>query len=346
MDRELRNNIANPLDRYLLRKNKPIVLVTRPISKVGLNILKTDCEIIINRKNAPLPYRELMNNVKGVDAILCFLNDKIDKQIIDVAGRSLKVISTFSTGYEHIDVSEALRREIRIGYTGDILTETTADLGFGLMLCVGRRLVEADKYLRKGKWKYGWNPDLMIGMDLHHKTLGVIGMGKIGRAICRRAVGFGMKILFTKRNYNQNDIGNDKMLDKLEYCNLQTLVSDSDYIVICCTLNKDSYHLIDYEKIKLMKNNACLVNISRGKIVKEKDLIRGLKENLIAGAGLDVFEDEPIQSNNPLLKMHNVVLLPHIGSASFDTRNKMAEIAALNIVHVLKGQEDKALLLK
>jgi glyoxylate reductase len=136
------------------------------------------------------------------------------------------------------------------------------------------------------------------------------------------------------------------MLGKLEYCNLQTLVSDSDYIVICCTLNKDSYHLIDYEKIKLMKNNACLVNISRGKIVKEKDLIRGLKENLIAGAGLDVFEDEPIQSNNPLLKMHNVVLLPHIGSASFDTRNKMAEVAALNIVHVLKGQEDKALLLK
>jgi len=330
----------------LLKKNKPIVLVTRPIPEVGLNILKNQCDIIINQKKAPLPYPELMNKVKGVDAILCFLNDKIDKQIMDIAGPSLKVISTFSTGHEHIDVSEAHRRGIKIGYTGDILTETTADLGLGLLLCLGRRLVEADNYLRKGKWKYGWNPDLMIGRDLHHKTLGVIGLGKIGRAICRRAVGFGMEILFTKRNFDQNDFRNEKIFNKLEYCNLQRLVSESDYIVICCTLTKDSYHLIDYDKIKMMKNTAYLVNISRGKIIKERDLTRGLKEKLIAGAGLDVFEDEPIRSNNPLLKMHNVVLLPHIGSASLDTRNKMSEIAASNIIHVLKGREDKALLLR
>ncbi len=175
---------------------------------------------------------------------------------MDAAGPSLKVISTFSTGYEHIDVSEAKRRGIRVGYTGDILTETTADLAIGLMLCLGRRLVEADKYLRKGKWKYGWNPDLMIGRDLHHKTLGVIGLGKIGSAICRRAIGFGMKILFTKRNFDPNDFRKNKLFDKLEYCNLQRLVSESDYIVISCTLNKDSYHLIDYEKIKMMKKNT------------------------------------------------------------------------------------------
>jgi glyoxylate reductase len=330
----------------LLKKSKPIVLVTRPIPEVGLNILKTHCDIIINQKNAPLLYRELLDKVNGVDAILCFLNDNIDKRIIEISGPSLKVISTFSTGYEHIDISEANRRGIKIGYTGDILTETTADLGFGLMLSISRRLVEADKYLRKGKWKYGWNPDLMIGRDLHHKTLGVIGLGKIGRAICRRAIGFGMTVLFTKRNFNQNDFGDDKLLDKLEYRDLQGLIADSDYIVICCTLNKDSYHLIDYEKIKLMKNTAYLVNISRGKIIKEDDLIRGLNEKLIAGAGLDVFEDEPIRRNNPLLKMNNVVLLPHIGSASFDTRNKMSEIAASNIIHVLKGRQDKALLLR
>ena len=330
----------------MLKKNKPIVLVTRPIPEAGLNILKPHCDLIINQKMAPLRYRELLSKVKGADAILCFLNDKIDKQIMDAAGPSLKVISTFSTGYEHIDVSEAKRRDISIGYTGDILTETTADLAIGLMLCLGRRLVEADKYLRKGKWKYGWNPGLMIGRDLHHKTLGVIGLGKIGSAICSRANGFGMKILFTKRNFAPNDIKKNKLFDKLEYCNLQRLVSESDYIVISCTLNKDSYHLIDYEKLKMMKKNAYLINISRGKIIKERDLIRGLKERLIAGAGLDVFEDEPIRSNNPLIKMQNVVLLPHIGSASVDTRNKMSEIAASNIIDVLKGRQDKALLLR
>ena len=329
----------------MLKKIKPIVLVTRPIPEAGLNILETHCDLIINQRKAPLRYPELMNKVKGVNAILCFLNDKIDKQIMDAAGPSLKVISTFSTGYEHIDVSEAKRRGINVGYTGDILTETTADLAIGLMLSLGRRLVEADKYLRKGKWKYGWNPDLMIGSDLHHKTLGVIGLGKIGSAISRRAIGFGMKILFTKRNFVLNDFRKNKAFDKLEYCNLQRLVKDSDYIVISCTLNKESYHLIDYEKIKMMKKNTYIINISRGKIIKEPDLIRGLKERLIAGAGLDVFEDEPIRSNNPLIKMQNVVLLPHIGSASIDTRNKMSEIAASNIIHVLKGRQDKAVLL-
>ncbi len=329
----------------MLKKIKPIVLVTRPIPEAGLSILKTHCDLIINQRMAPLQYPELLNKVKGVNAILCFLNDKIDKQVMDVAGPSLKVISTFSTGYEHIDVSEAKTRGIKVGYTGDILTETTADLAIGLMLCLGRRLVEADKYLRKGKWKYGWNPDLMLGRDLHHKTLGVIGLGKIGSAICRRAAGFGMKILFTKRDFDPTDFRNNKSLDKLEYCNLERLVSESDFIVISCTLNKDSYHLIDYEKIKMMKTNTFIINISRGKIIKERDLIRGLKERLIAGAGLDVFEDEPIRSNNPLIKMKNVVLLPHIGSASIDTRNKMSEIAASNIIHVLKDRQDKAILL-
>ena len=225
----------------MLEKNKPIVLVTRPIPETGLNILEDHCDLIINQRRAPLRYQELLTKVKGVNAILCFLNDKIDQQIMDAAGPSLKVISTFSTGYEHIDVSEAERRGIKVGYTGEILTETTADLAIGLMLCLGRRLVEADKYLRKGKWKYGWNPDLMIGRDLHQKTLGVIGLGKIGSAICRRAIGFGMKILFTKRNFDPDDFKENISIDKLEYCNLQRLISESDYIVISCTLNKDSY---------------------------------------------------------------------------------------------------------
>lgn len=327
-------------------KIKPVVLVTRPIADAGLNILEPNYDIIMNQRLAPLQYPELLNRVQGVDAILCFLNDKIDERVMDAAGPSLKVVSTFSTGYEHIDIAAAKRRGIKIGYTGNILTETTADLAIGLMLCLGRRMIEADNYLRNGKWKYGWNPDLMIGRDLHQKTLGVIGLGKIGSAICRRAVGFGMKILFTKRNSDPNDFRNNELFDKLEYCNLQRILSESDYVVISCTLNKDSYHLINYENMKKMKKNAYLINISRGKIIKELDLIRSLKEGLIAGAGLDVFEDEPIHSDNPLIKMQNVVLLPHIGSASIDTRNKMSEIAASNIFHVLNGHQDKALLIE
>jgi glyoxylate reductase len=267
---------------------------------------------------------------------------------MDNAGPNLKIISTFSTGYEHIDIREAKKRNIKVGYTGSILTETTADLAFGLMLCIGRRLVESDKFVRSGKWKYGWSPDLMVGTDIHGKTLGIIGMGKIGTAIATRAQGFGMKILYTNRSPITKSKTKNLSLDfdNIKYRDLEDLARNSDYIVICCSLNKESYHLINKNFISQMKKSAFLINIARGKIINQKDLITALRKKVIAGAALDVYEDEPIEKRNELLRMENVVLLPHIGSASQDTRNKMSELAALNIVHVLQGQNEKALLIE
>jgi glyoxylate reductase len=298
----------------------------------------------MNNEDRPFNRNELIEKAKNVDAILCVLQDKIDKEVIDIAGPKLKVISTYSTGYEHIDIETAKKRGIKICYTGDILTETTADLTFGLILCIGRRIIEADKFVREKKWRNGWDPQLMLGADIHNKTLGLIGMGKIGQAVAKRALGFDMEILYHKRN--KEITGIDKHLkNKVEYSELSKLLAISDYIVITCSLNKDSYHLIDINKLKSMKKSSFLINTSRGKIIKEDDLVFALEKKYIAGAALDVFEKEPITSNNPLIKMNNVILLPHIGSSSYDTRRRMSEIAATNIINVLEGHEKMALLL-
>lgn len=197
--------------------------------------------------------------------------------------------------------------------------------------------------MRERKWKNGWDPQLMLGTDIHNKIVGLIGMGKIGQAVAKRALGFNMKILYHKRNKNITCMDN-YLKNKVEYCELNELIANSDYIVITCSLNKDSYHLIDIKKLKSMKKTSFLINTSRGKIIKEKELVFALKNKYLAGAALDVFEKEPITSNNPLIKMDNVILLPHIASSSHDTRRKMSEIAATNIINVLEGNEKMALL--
>jgi len=324
---------------------KPIVLITRPIPESGLKILGSKYTIIMNKSQRPMSRSQLKIKIKNVNGILCFLNDTIDKEIMDIAGENLKIISTFSTGYEHIDVKEASTRGIKVGYTGSILTETTADLAFGLLIAVGRKIVESDKFVRDNNWKYGWSPSLMVGSDIHHKTMGIIGMGKIGKAIATRAFGFKMKVLYSNRtapsvtytSYDKKKVSNERPL----YVSLNKLVSDSDYIVVCCSLNKDSYHLINYEMLKRMKKSSYIINIARGKIINQLDLIRALKQKLIAGAALDVYEDEPLEKNSPLKKMQNVVILPHIGSASIETRNKMSEIAVNNLKAVLEGKNLK-----
>jgi glyoxylate reductase len=328
--------------------SKPTILITRPISDSGLNLIRHNYKLILNTTGRPLDRIALKRKVRNVDAILCFLNDKIDKEIMDLAGPNLKIISTFSTGYEHIDILEAKKRDIKVGYTGSILTETTADLGFGLLLSIGRRIIEGDKLVRNGKWKYGWSPDLMIGTDIHGKTIGIIGMGKIGSAIAKRALGFDMNILYTSRGSIPNLLDNKKipLSETMKYVDLNRIAKESDYVVVCCSLNKDSYHLINRRFIYQMKKSAFLINIARGKIINQKDLISALTEKRIAGAALDVYEDEPIQNNDPLIKMKNVVLLPHIGSATVDTRNRMAEIAASNIINVLEGKYRKAVLVE
>lgn len=316
-------------------KKKYEVLITRNIPKNGLKILNKKCNILLNNKDKPLSRSKLLKLVKGKDAILCFLNDQIDNEVMDSAGPNLKIISTFSTGYEHIDIDEARKRGIKIGYTGNVLTETTAELTFALLLSISRRIVEADRFVRKGKWKYGWAPDLMLGEDLYKKTIGIIGLGKIGKAVAKRASCFNMKVLYNNRKSIQN-LDNKDLMKNMHFSELDNLLQQSDFVIITCSLNKDSYHLINYNNIKKMKSTSYLINTSRGKIIEEKGLITALKKKIIAGAALDVFENEPIEKNNELLKMDNVILLPHIASASNTTRQNMAQISAKNILNILE----------
>ena len=310
------------------------VYVTRRILEPALPMLSKECKVTLNKKPRPPSKKEILKNVAGNDGILCMLSDRIDAQVMDAAGSKLKVISSYSTGFEHIDVKEATARGIYVTYTADILAEATADLTFALILACARRIVDADRYVRENRWKVGWSPDLMLGYNVHGATIGIVGLGRIGAAVARRAKGFDMKILYHSRSRKtqESEIG-------ARYVELDELLAKSDFVSIHTTLNKQSRHLIDSSKIRLMKKTAFLVNTARGQIVNEYDLVRALKAGQIAGAALDVFEKEPLPRTSPLLKMKNVVLLPHIGSATYGTRSKMAKVAAKNLLDVLAGKE-------
>jgi glyoxylate reductase len=286
-------------------------------------------EVIEWDKINPPPKEWIIENIKEADGLLCTLTNKIDKDIIE-AGKRLKVISTYSVGFDHIDVKYAKSKGVKVGYTPEVLTETTADLIFALMLAVARRIVEGDRLIREGKWNIPWQPDFLLGYDVYGKTLGIIGMGRIGKAVLRRARGFNMRVIYNSRT-KKEDVD-------AEFVTLDYLLSDSDFVVITVDLNESTYHLIDEEKLKKMKRTAFLINASRGEVVDEKALIKALKEGWIAGAALDVFEEEPLPKNSPLLNFNNVVLTPHIGSATFETRYKMAEIAIENLIRGLEGR--------
>lgn len=311
------------------------VYVTRKILEPALSMLSRDCKITLNKKPGPPSRAEVLKNVAGKHGILCMLSDRMDAHVMDAAGPNLQIISSYSTGFEHIDVKEATERGIYVTYTADILAEATADLAFALILACARGIVNADRYVRENRWKFGWSPDLMLGYNVHRATLGIIGLGRIGAAMARRAAGFDMKILYHNRTRNQqleSELG-------ANFANIDELLSQSDFVSIHASLNGASRHLIDRSKLKLMKKTAFLVNTARGQVVNELDLARALKAGQIAGAALDVFEKEPLPRSSPLLKIKNVVLLPHIGSATYQTRSRMAEVAARNLLDVLAGKE-------
>lgn len=311
------------------------IYVTRKIDETGLNLLKKKYSVISNNSYRSPSKQDLIKGVKGVDAILCTLSEKIDSEIMDKAGNNLKVISTYSTGFEHIDIEEASRRGICVTNTGNILAEATADLTFALILGVGRRIVEGHKYVVTNKWKYGWMPNLFVGKNIFDSTLGILGLGNIGFAVAKRARAFKMNIIYNNRhrlNHNLEKKLGVKFVDKLK------LLQNSDFLSIHVNLHKENYHLISTNELKMMKKTAFLINTSRGSVIDEKALNIALDKNWIAGAGLDVFEIEPIKKNNPLLKRNNVIILPHIGSASKETRAKMSQVAGLNIVRILEGK--------
>jgi len=312
------------------------VYITRDVVGPAIPMISSECDIILNTKSRPPTRVELLKDVRGVNAIFCMLSDRIDAEVMDAAGSGLKVISSYSTGVDHIDVQEATRRGIFVTFTGNILTEATADLAFALILACARLINQGDYIVKHKLWKgRGWDPKLLLGTEVHGATLGILGLGRIGSAVARRGRGFGMKVI-----YNSSESRNLELEQSLgaEYVELEELISQCDFLSINCTLNSKSFHIINEINLKKMKSSAYIINTARGQIISERDLIKALKLGWIAGAGLDVFELEPPSPNNPLLKMKNVVLLPHIGSATVATRVRMSEVTAKDLLSVLNGK--------
>jgi glyoxylate reductase len=310
------------------------VYVTRRLPGPAFGSFAKNCKVSLHKKSLPPSRKELLKNVAGKDAILCMLSDRIDREVMDAAGRQLKIISSYSTGFEHIDVDEATKRGIYVTYTADILAEATADLTFALILACARNVVQGDRMVRQGKWKEGWAPDILLGQQVHGATLGIIGLGRIGLAVARRAKGFGMNVLYYGRSQKDQDIA--------RYVEFDELLAQSDFVSIHASMNSGSRHLINRESLRKMKRTAFLINTSRGAIVDERDLVAALRKGEIAGAGLDVFEKEPLARSSPLVGMKNVVLLPHIGSASRQTRHRMSEVAVNCVLDALSGKRPDA----
>jgi glyoxylate reductase len=312
------------------------VLVTRKIPDAGLKLLNKKCRVRLWEKDHPIPQPELIKRAKGVAGILCLLTDRIDKSVMDAAGPGLKVISTMAVGFDNIDVAEATGRKIFVGNTPGVLTEATADLTWALILSLARRIVEGDKMMRERKFT-GWSPTLLLGADFCGATIGIVGMGRIGKAVAKRAIGFGMKVTYFDAN---------RLPAKLEasitaqFVPLKKLIRESDFISLHCPLNMDTYHLIGKKELSMMKRSAYLINVARGPVVDEKALVAALRAKRIAGAAFDVYEHEP-KLTTGLANLENVVLAPHLGSASIQTRNKMAIMAAENLLAGLKGKKPK-----
>jgi glyoxylate reductase len=313
---------------------KPKVYVTRELSERGLKIIKENFDAEVWPEYAPPPKKVIIEKAKNVDALATLLSDKIDAEVFEAAP-NLKIVAQMAVGFDNIDVQEATKRSIYVTNTPEVLTETTADFAWALLMTVARRVVEADKYVRTGQWKVGWHPSMMLGRDVYGATIGIVGAGRIGYALAKRAKGFDMKILYydvIPRPEMEKELGAKPV-------NLDELLKESDFVSIHVSLMKETQHLINAEKLRLMKRTAYLINNARGPIVDEKALYRALKEGRIAGAGLDVFEQEPTPVDNPLLKLDNVVVAPHISSASQETRSRMAEIAAENLVAFFEGRK-------
>jgi len=307
------------------------VYLTRRIPEDGIKLLEERHEIEIYEGDAPPSKEEIIEKVRDKEGLLCLLTDPIDKDVFNAAPK-LRAISTYAVGYDNIDMEEATRRKIPVSNTPGVLTETTADLTWALIMAIARRIVEGDKMVREGKFK-GWGPMVLLGNDVYGKTLGIIGAGRIGQAVARRAKGFNMRIIYTSRE-RKSDFEREC---NAKFVGLDELLKESDYITLHVPLTEETYHLIGEKELKMMKNSAYLINTARGKCIDEKALVEALKNKDIAGAALDVFENEPLLTPG-LAELDNVVLAPHAGSASIETRTKMAIIAAKNLIDSLDGK--------
>ncbi|WP_420768715.1 2-hydroxyacid dehydrogenase [Parageobacillus thermoglucosidasius] len=320
---------------------RPYVFITRKLPDHIVAPIKEIAEVAMwPYDDIQVPRDVLMNEAKKADALLTMVSDVVDEEILE-AGKSLKVVANMGVGFDNIDIPAATKHGIAVCNTPDVLTDTTADLTFALLLATARRVVEAAQWIKEGKWK-SWSPFLLAGADVHHKTIGIVGMGKIGQAVAKRAAGFDMNILYHNRSRNKEA---EQRLGAT-YCPFDELLEAADFVVCLTPLTKETRHMFNSETFRKMKRSAIFINASRGAVVDEQALYAALVNGEIAAAGLDVFEHEPIGASHPLLTLTNVVALPHIGSATKETRTKMMELCCRNIIAVLEGKRPETLVNK
>jgi glyoxylate reductase len=311
------------------------VFVTRALPPPGLDMLSEKYDVEVNPHDRVLTKEEILEGVVDADALLCLLTDSIDSDIID-AGKDLKIISNYAVGYNNIDFKYATQKGIIVTNTPGVLSETTADLAFSLLVSVARRIPEGDRFMRQGKFA-GWAPELMLGTDINGKTLGIIGLGRIGALVARRAKGFDMKVLYysaSRKPDLEKELG-------LQFAEVEEILKESDFVSLHVPLTEKTMGLIGKNEMEMLKSSAYLINTSRGEVVDEPSLIAALREGRIRGAALDVFWGEPTNVNSELYSLENVVLAPHMGSASYETRSKMADMAAQAIIDVTQGRTPK-----
>ncbi|MBB5324374.1 glyoxylate reductase [Anoxybacillus tepidamans] len=317
---------------------KPYIFITRKLPEEVIAPLTEIGQVTMwPHEDVPVAREVLLAEAKKADALLTMLSDCIDREVME-AGTNLKVVANMAVGFDNIDVPVATEYGVAVCNTPDVLNNTTADLTFALLLATARRLVEAAEYMKAGEWK-SWSPFLLAGTDVHHKTIGIVGLGKIGQAVAKRAKGFEMSILYHNRTRNEEA---ERQLGAV-YCTFPELLQASDFVVCLTPLTAETRHLFNRQAFQLMKRSAIFINASRGAVVDEEALYEALVNGEIAGAGLDVFAEEPVDPSHPLLSLKNVVALPHIGSASKETRVKMMERSCRNIIAVLKGETPEAL---
>lgn len=319
--------------------NKPVIYVTRKLPEERLEPYRENMEFRMwQESETPVPREVLLEEAKEADGLLCMLSEKIDRELLDAAPR-LQIVANLAVGYDNIDVEAARQKGITVTNTPDVLTETTADLAFALLMATARRVVEASEYIEADRWE-NWSPYLLAGSDIHHKTIGVVGMGRIGEAVARRARGFAMPVLYHNRSRKYQA----EAEIPATYADLETLLEEADYVVSVVPLTKETKQLFDESAFRRMKKSAIFINISRGAVVDEEALATALENGEIKAAGLDVFAEEPIRSDHPLLQLDNAVCLPHIGSASEETRSVMIDLCLDNISAVMEGEEPKTAL--
>jgi lactate dehydrogenase-like 2-hydroxyacid dehydrogenase len=313
---------------------KPHVLVTKRIFPEAIEYLQQHAEVDYADSDDGISAEELVRRMRGKQAVVSQLVDKFTPEVLArVAQEGIQVIANVAVGYDNVDIPEATRLGIPVTHTPDVLTDTTADLAFALLMAAARRVVEGHHYVHSGQWTK-WRIDLLVGRDVHHRTLGIFGLGRIGRAVARRAAGFSMRILYRDPRPAPEELAREL---RLEAASAERVLRESDFVTLHVPLQADTHHLIGREQLALMKPTAILVNTSRGPVVDEAALAEAIERGVIAGAGIDVFEREPTVHPG-LLRAGNVVLTPHIASASVDTRRKMCLLAAENAVAALEGR--------